>query len=285
MSDAYTKTWLRDGSIETVSVPNGALIRYVKAGQGAPLVLVHTLRTQLDYFEKLLPLLQENYTVYALDLPGLGSSTLPKGAVPVEPFFRESVYQFMEALDLRDVTLVGESIGGTLALTVAAVQPERIRKIFALNPYDYGEMFGGGIRRSRFGFIIGLFTVFGPFTLEARPFLKLVLRGSVANPHALPDSLVKELDRVGWRGGYRTREYLLFKHWRSWLEAVQAYANVKVPVTIIYGQHDWSRPAEREHHRTLLPHATMHTVPNAGHFSSLDAPETIAAIINQDFDK
>jgi hypothetical protein len=45
------------------------VIRHIKTGRGPNLVLLHTLRTQLDIFEKLMPLLAERFTVYALDYP------------------------------------------------------------------------------------------------------------------------------------------------------------------------------------------------------------------------
>src|SRR5262245_24860718 len=57
----------------------GARLRYVKAGSGPVLVLLHTLRTQLDLFHKVIPDLARHYTVYALDLPGHGYSDSPEG--------------------------------------------------------------------------------------------------------------------------------------------------------------------------------------------------------------
>jgi pimeloyl-ACP methyl ester carboxylesterase len=87
-------------------------------GSGPPLVLLHTIRTQLDYFQELIPALSRHYEVYALDLPGHGhSSILPTEYT--EPLFRSSVSEFVTKLNLHNVTLVGESIGGVLALTVS----------------------------------------------------------------------------------------------------------------------------------------------------------------------
>jgi pimeloyl-ACP methyl ester carboxylesterase len=59
--------------------------------------------------------------------------------------------------------LVGESIGGVLALTVSPELPGRVARVYSLNPYDYGESFGRGMRRSRFGFIVALFAVFSNY--------------------------------------------------------------------------------------------------------------------------
>jgi pimeloyl-ACP methyl ester carboxylesterase len=86
--------------------------------------------------------------------------------------------------------LVGESIGGVLALTASPELPGRVARVYSLNPYDYGESFGGEMRRSRFGFIVALFAVFGPFTPELRGLLSLVLAGGVVNERALPSHLL-----------------------------------------------------------------------------------------------
>jgi len=52
-------------------------LRFIKSGQGPILVLLHTLRTQLDLFEKVIPELSKHFTVYALDYPGHGYSDIP----------------------------------------------------------------------------------------------------------------------------------------------------------------------------------------------------------------
>src|SRR5436190_23185821 len=104
-------------------------LRNKKLGNGPPLVLLHTIRTQLEYFRDLAPLLAEKYTVYAVDLPGHGHSPITPAAPFDEPYMRSGVVGFLETLDLRDVTLVGESIGAVLALTTAAEVPDRIRAV------------------------------------------------------------------------------------------------------------------------------------------------------------
>ncbi len=69
----------------------------------------------------MVPKLTDHFTVYAFDYPGFGWSEIVPGADYREPAMRAHVVNFIERLDLRDVTLVGESLGATLALTTAAV--------------------------------------------------------------------------------------------------------------------------------------------------------------------
>ena len=257
---------------------NGMTVRYVSSGDGPPLVLLHTIRTQLDYFEKLAPELKSRHRVYALDLPGHGhSSLLPENYT--EPLLRKAVGEFLTKLDLRDVTLVGESIGGVLALTVSVDQPDRVKRVVSLNPYDYGETFGGGIRRSSSGWMVGLFDVFGSYTFEPRFVTAAVLRGGFHDPARLPEALLDEFSRTGGRDGYRSVEYSVFKNWTTWLDARQIYSRVKVPVTFIYGSDDWSLPQERERNRAAIPGSELFTLDQAGHFTSLEKPAEVAALI------
>ena len=68
-------------------------LRFLTGGTGSPLVLLHTVRTQAEHFRHLIPLVQERYTVYALDLPGMGHSEIVPGASHLfeEPGTLESV--------------------------------------------------------------------------------------------------------------------------------------------------------------------------------------------------
>jgi pimeloyl-ACP methyl ester carboxylesterase len=116
----------------------GMKLRYVKAGSGPNLVLLHTLRTQLDLFERILPDLAKHFTVYALDYPGYGYSDIPKAQYDAD-FFVSAVKGFLNALDLRDVMLCGVSIGGTVYLVMLGRRNPRVAGAVAINPYDYAK--------------------------------------------------------------------------------------------------------------------------------------------------
>ena len=124
---------------------NGIKLRYITVGEGPPLVLLHTLRTQLDMFQKMIPALSQHFTVYALDYLGHGFSDIPKVEYTPE-LFADSVSRFLDKMDVKDAIVVGESIGGTLALLLAAKHNPRVKKAIAINPYDYDA--GRGILRS-----------------------------------------------------------------------------------------------------------------------------------------
>jgi pimeloyl-ACP methyl ester carboxylesterase len=260
-------------------------VRYVKLGEGPPLVLLHTIRTQLEYFRDLAPLLAAKFTVYAVDLPGHGHSPIDAAAPFDEPYLRSAVVSFLEALDLRDVTLVGESIGAVLALTVAAAVPDRVRAVYALNTYDYETRFGDGIRRGNWfanAIIGGLqVPVFGPIggALENRFVLGTIMGGGYADPGKLPADLLTEFDNVARRRNYKRMARKVLQQWRSWPNARERYADIKAPVTLIYGDQDWSRVPERERTKAALRGARLVTLPDTGHFSSVENPGGVADVI------
>jgi pimeloyl-ACP methyl ester carboxylesterase len=136
--------WAPNIPIESVEV-GGNKLRYIKSGTGPALVLLHTLRTQLDLFEKLVPELSKHFTVYALDYPGHGYSDIPEARYDAA-FFADAVEGLLDRLDLRDVTLAGVSIGGSIALILAARHNPRVARVIAINPYDYAK--GRGMGRS-----------------------------------------------------------------------------------------------------------------------------------------
>jgi pimeloyl-ACP methyl ester carboxylesterase len=274
---AYTAQWASSAP-QFLQLDSGMTVRYVRSGDGPPLVLLHTIRTQLDYFEKLVPELKGRHRVYALDLPGHGGSSL-RPEEYTEALLRGAVGEFITKLDLRDVTLVGESIGGVLALTVSVDQPDRVARVVSLNPYDYGESFGGGIRRSASGWMVGMFKLFGSYTFEPRFVTAAVLKGGFHDATHLPEELLDEFSRTGGRDGYRRAEYSVFRNWTSWLDARQIYSRVKVPVTLIYGSDDWSRPEERVRNREAIRGAALFTIDQAGHFTALEKPAEVAALI------
>lgn len=260
----------------------GIKVRYIKTGAGPNLVLLHTLRTQLDLFEKVAPSLAKSFTVYALDYPGHGYSDIPKAQYDAD-FFVDAVERFLGVLDLHDVTLCGVSIGGAIALIMAGRRNPRVARVVPINPYDYAK--GRGMARSSLlGWMITMTSeipIVGETIMRLRNFLimKAVLQGGVANPQSIPPKLLKEMYKVGNRSGHYRAFISLLRNAASWEAATEGYGNINVPVCLIWGDKDWSRPSEREHDRGLIPGAQMATVENSGHFLPLDRPQELSDLI------
>ena len=135
--------WAPDIPIRHVSV-SGIRLRYIEVGSGPTLVLLHTMRTQLDLFQRVIPALAARYRLYAIDLPGHGHSDIPAIDYTAS-FFIGIVAELLEQIDVEEAVLVGESIGGTIALGLAARRHPRVRAVVAINPYDYDR--GRGLQR------------------------------------------------------------------------------------------------------------------------------------------
>jgi pimeloyl-ACP methyl ester carboxylesterase len=263
----------------------GADIRYLRVGRGTPIVLLHTLRTQLDYFDPLLQQLDtDRYEIIALDLPGHGESSAP----PVEytaDYFTDAVAALLDVCDVRDAVVVGESIGGSIGLALAARRNPRVTRVVAINPYDYGRW--GGIRRSsalaNLLFTAMLVPILGPIVAhtETKGILRRVLEGGLYHPSTLPAELVEKLARCGALPGHAHAFRSLCLEWRSWIDARAAYSGIELPVTLVYGDDDWSRPAEREANAHAIPGARTAILTNSGHFSSLERPQEVAQLINE----
>ena len=277
--------WAPDIPVRYVTV-DGARIRYLVTGSGPALVLLHTLRTQLDMFQKVIPELATRFRVYALDYPGHGHSDAP-GADYSAQFFVTSVAEFLDRLNIEDALLAGESIGGTIALVLAARHNPRVRGVVAVNPYDYDR--GRGLRRSSTlaNLFIGLSSVpvIGGAMGRVQPYpaVKRILQGGVHRKDAFPSALLRELYAAGTAPGHPRAFMQLVRHWPSWEQARAEYGNIALPVLLLYGDHDWSHDAEREADHRAIPGSRMRVVKDAGHFLALDAPSAFGqAVVDLD---
>jgi pimeloyl-ACP methyl ester carboxylesterase len=273
--------WAPDITINYITV-DGIRLRYIRAGEGPNLVLLHTLRTQLDLFEKVIPDLARNFTVYALDYPGHGYSDIPNAPYDAD-FFVHPVEEFLDALDLRGVTLCGVSIGGSISLIVAGRGNGRVARVMAVNPYDYAK--GQGMARSSpFGWMVVVtaqLPVIGEMVMRFRSFnvVKAVLLGGVADPMDFPEDLIAEMHDVGNRPGHYRAFLSLLRNAASWEAATDIYRNIDVPAMLVWGDKDWAYISEREHDRDLIPNVRMVTVNDAGHFLPLDQPKELQKLI------
>src|SRR5438477_3405347 len=201
----YTRTWCPSGEIEYAKLGDGTRLRYLKAGSGpTALILLHTVRTQLDHFQLVIPRILHAFTIYAIDMPGMGWSDITPGASYTEPALRRAIVEFVKTLDLNDVTLAGESMGATLSLTASTELEDRVRRVAAFNTYDYSEGVGranrvasiyvGAARLPTIGRVVT--------SMENTPVLGIVLRGGLFDGSKLPGHSLAELRRVGRRRGY-----------------------------------------------------------------------------------
>ncbi|MDP8999808.1 MAG: alpha/beta hydrolase [Myxococcota bacterium] len=117
----------------------GARIRFVEAGTGPPLVLVHDYLASRVAWDDVLPRFAENFHVIAPDLPGFGESEKPSPRRYRYDFdgFSESLVDLVAALGLGRISLCGHAMGGAVTLTVAATYAHIVQKLVLVNPLVY----------------------------------------------------------------------------------------------------------------------------------------------------
>jgi pimeloyl-ACP methyl ester carboxylesterase len=124
----------------TLQLPQGT-IEYREVGSGAPVVLLHGLLVDGSLWRAVMPVLEPDFRVIVPELP-LGSHRVPMEAdAPLTPpDVARLVADFLAALDLTDVTLVGNDTGGAISQMVAANHPERVGRL-VLTPCDAYDNF------------------------------------------------------------------------------------------------------------------------------------------------
>jgi pimeloyl-ACP methyl ester carboxylesterase len=281
----YTRTWSPSGEIDYATLADGTRLRYLTVGSGpTALILLHTVRTQLDQFQLVIPKILHAFTVYAIDLPGMGWSDITPGASYTEPALRRAVIEFVNTLDIADVTLAGESMGATVSLTASIELEDRVRRVVAFNTYDYSQGVGRANRVASVYVGGAGLPVIGPMVtrMENKPVLGIVMRGGLLDGSKLPAHYLDELRRVGRRPGYARVAREVFRNVESMIAARALYGRVTAPVTLIYGDHDWSLMPEREANVALLRGARWISLPSTGHFAALEQPARVAEILLDD---
>lgn len=114
-------------------VANGIDTFYLDAGSGPAVIVLHGLGASNASMLPTLSALSNDYRVLAPDLPGFGDSAKPQA--PYDPsFFAAWLRAFMDALGISKASLVGNSMGGRIAIEMALVAPERVTKLALLAP-------------------------------------------------------------------------------------------------------------------------------------------------------
>lgn len=257
------------------------------ADEQPALLLIHGLGDEADTWRHVIAPLAERYHVLAPDLPGFGRSEKPNRAFTLA-FLRDALIDLWETLGLSDVALMGSSLGGALAQSVALERPDRVTRLILIG--------GSFTARSQ---------QLNPTILQmALPFLGERLYNSFRrDPQAAYDSLrpyYADLDsmpkadrsflyqRVNervWSDGQRRAYLSILRHlvWSFPLRqrAVEAQlARLSVPTLAVWGEHDHINSIESG--RALIaiqPTARLVVVPGAGHLAHQEKPMEFLALI------
>lgn len=129
------------GETKQVELDQG-VVRYREMGEGHPIVFVHGILVNSVLWREVIPPLSQDFRCIALDLP-LGAHRVPMNSdADLGPArVAQIVADFLEALDLQDVTLVGNDTGGAICQIVVSKHPERLARLILTNCDSYEAFF------------------------------------------------------------------------------------------------------------------------------------------------
>jgi pimeloyl-ACP methyl ester carboxylesterase len=271
------------GEVREVSMGQGS-VRYRDVGRGEPILFVHGVLVNCELWGDVVVRLSGRFRCVVPDLP-LGEHSVALGPeAEVSPRgVAKIVADFMKALDLRDVTLVGNDTGGAVCQIVIANHPERIGRLVLTNCDAYEAFFPLLLRPFHYGarFLGTRFTDLLAWSLRART-MRGVLLATVARrrvDNAVLDAYFAPLiNDPGVR-----RDLTRFLAWATnchTLEAARSFPGFRRPVLIVWGEDDifflgrYARRLEWD-----FPDATLEFLPGSRTFVLEDRPERLAELI------
>jgi pimeloyl-ACP methyl ester carboxylesterase len=272
--------------VHDVELP-GRRVSTLTVGEGPDVLLIHGLgATKSSFFDLAANLSDGGYRVHALDLPGFGGSSKPVGAPYSARWFADSVLGVMDELDIERAHVVGNSMGGRVALELGLRRPERVRSVAALCPAV------AFIKRG-----------FHPLVRVLRPEVGLLphrlRRGTVerqlwsmfSDPDALDpsvaDVVVDEFQRIYGSAGARVA--FLASARNIYLDRpfgnggfYPRLAGLQPPALFVWGSHDrLIPPAFRRHVAAALPTAEQIVLDGCGHVPQVERAEQTAGLVRR----
>jgi pimeloyl-ACP methyl ester carboxylesterase len=245
-------------------------LHYEISGSGDPLVLIHGMGSASTAWKPIRQILNHDFTVITVDLPGHGKTPYLKGQ-PMDPHSLGTyVLEQLSSLGIDRFHLAGNSLGGWVSLEMSSARPDRVRSLIGiapaglwLNPYN-ARYPGTAVAR----FLARYTAKLAPTALHfeaARKlgFLDVSPRWKEFSYEICLDATIAMSTAEGY---YPAWDGMLMKRFDSNIPET-------IPVTIIFGDTDRTLPATTCQERSVAPsHAKWIIFPNTGHAPMWDSP-------------
>jgi len=270
------------GSAQSSPVKIGEnMIHFIDTGgpDRFPVLFIHGLGENLLTWQKVLDRLpQEKYRFLLIDLPGHGQSTAERRGEYSHRQLAEQLVEFLDVLSIEKMVVVGHSLGGTLAIRMALLHPEKVQALFLISPAVF----------SVHGFPLSGLIFANPFlrtaaislanrTLRSQEKLKQALREAVFDPASIDEDLLSRIARPileNPRSGLSLYYYLRDS---SRNHIFPELKNLNLPIFIVSGCEDpWVKASETRRLSDHLLNSVFLEIPRCGHMPQEEKPGVIA---------
>jgi len=269
--------------LEQVEVDaDGLKVSTYVVGEGPAVLMLHGLgASKVSLMPVMPPLVHAGHRVIAPDLPGHGSSDKPRTEYTPR-FYARAVRRLLDAMEVREAAVLGNSLGGRVALELAARSPGRVTGLVLLGPAVPGF---------RVRYLLGLTRVIPsrvgtlPFPVRER-WMRVAIRRLLADPTRLPEAGIQAAAEEFIRTYRDPRARLAFVDSLRHILTEQPkpfwarMRRVRVPALVVWGEQDRLVPVRLGHRlASELPHAELLVLPGVGHVPQFEAPEETAGAI------
>jgi len=248
----------------------GVQIHYKDTGpKDAPVVLLlHGFGSSLQTWDQWATKLETQYRVIRPDLPGFGLS----GPRADRDYSEEAdvvvLRQFLDALGIQQLAVIGHSMGGKMAWTLAAAEPERVTKLVLMAPDGYPDDKDIGSRPYAMPAAMGVIQYLLP-----KYFVRKSIEPAFANPQTLTDALIDRYDDMlkapGVRGAILDRAQQTI-----YTDPVPRLKSIKAPTLLLWGEQDQMIPSgNAQRYASQLMNVRTVLIPQLGHVLQEEQPE------------
>lgn len=255
---------------------DGLLTRYLTAGEGPPLLLLHALGESALDWRWVLPALARRHSVYAPDLPGFGDSGKP--AADYSPaFFEGFVAAFLDALEVERTAVIGNSLGGLIALRLALSETARASALALIDSAGLGREVSSALKTASLpGYgeaAIALSKT--PLGATQRAWLRVPLL--FARPERVPPEWSEEQYRLARLPGFSEAVVAAL---RAQVDpgatrgVLDRLPSLEIPTLVVWGESDRVFPVSQAREAAArLRGGSLELIPDCGHLPHVERPE------------
>lgn len=257
---------------------HGHRIAYLDVGQGPPIVLIHGFSGSMWHWEHQLSALSQQHRILVPDLIGHGLSAKPDIGYTADELVR-SFTGFLDALHIERAMLVGNSMGGGVAIGTALTAPTRVDRLVLIATMPPGvrervasPLFRRGLETSSPEWVAS----FGNW-LFGRGLTELVLKELIYDHTRLTPLVIERAYRNRSRPGAIPPLLRLIRNLSSWEQGFAAQLpQLSQPILLLWGTEDRIFPPQvGEDLQRLIPGARLELIPHAGHMPQWEQPQTV----------